>query len=90
MEALENYIDENLFMPNVRWPTLEFDKRSYERWAANEAINRIMHSNLDPIDILRHFLNELKNCELEATDPSVRMIFGTAYDTVEEMGACLV
>lgn len=90
LETLEKFINENLFMPNVRWPTYEFDKRSYERWAAKEALDRVMHSDLDPITVLQTFSNELHNYELEANDPSVRMIFEAAYDTVEEMGALLV
>ena len=56
LEVLEHFIDEELFMPSVRWPTYEFDKRSYERWAASEALNRVMHSKLDPIDVLQNFL----------------------------------
>ena len=90
LETLEKFVKENLFMTNVRWPTYEFDKRSYERWAANEAINRIIHSDLDPIDILCRFSNELHNCELEATDSSVRMIFESSKEVIEEMGALLV
>lgn len=90
LETLENFVNEELFMPSVRWPTYEFDKRSYERWAAEEAIHRIMYSKLDPIDVLQNFLNQLHNYELESDDPGVRMIFETAYNTVEQMGALLV
>lgn len=90
LETLEKFMDEELFMPSIRWPTYEFDKRSYERWAASEVIQRIMHSKLKPIDILQNFLIQLRNCELESDDPNVRMIFETAYNTVEQMGALLV
>lgn len=90
LETLETFLNKNLFMPSARWSTYEFGKRSYERWAATEAIDRVMQSDSNPIDILQRFLNQLHNCELEATDPSVRMIFESAYDIVEQMGSLLV
>lgn len=90
LETLENFVNNELFMPSVRWPTYEFDKRSYERWAATEAINRIMHSDLSPIDILQRFLNQLHNYEMESEDPNVRMIFESAYNIIEQMGSLLV
>ncbi len=36
------YLEESLFEPTKDWPKEEFEKRSYERWAAYEIIESLM------------------------------------------------
>lgn len=46
------YLEEYLFEPMKNWPKDEFEKRSYERWAAYEIIESLMDNPFTTADMV--------------------------------------
>lgn len=61
IEWMNEFIYDNLFEPNAHWPKEEFDRKSSERWAANEIIERIKKSNDDPVLVVLYFWAEMED-----------------------------
>lgn len=87
LEIIQNYIDECLFEPKINWPEYEFDKRSSERWAANELMLYLMqHWDEAPVtSLIIRFMGRMDVFSevKEDTPPSYRFII--ARDTVEDI-----
>lgn len=87
VETIQDYIDQCLFEPDYRWPKLEFERRSYSRWAASEILNRVQaeKDGRKVIDIIKEFLWEM-DCHSEIDyDRHVAFIFETARETAEDI-----
>lgn len=39
------YIDDQLFLPSIKWPKEQLEERLYSRWAANELLMRLINNN---------------------------------------------
>lgn len=80
--AVIRYIDKYLFAPTCIWPTYRFDERSYERWAADEIIGRLMdHPFSYPEDIVEVFAMEMDCYSRLKEDPDQNDIFRIAHET---------
>ena len=68
---IQRYMNNCLFEPRANWPTDEFRKRSYSRWATDEILSRLSaeayrlpphisgHDQRDSTDIIVEFVNEM-------------------------------
>lgn len=92
VEFIQEYIDQWLFEPNYRWPRLEFNRRSYERWAAYEILNRIRAETAGRkvVDIIEEFRLEMDAYTEVNYDRDRAFIFEVARDTAEEIGSLFV
>lgn len=91
ISTIQDYIYECLFEPNIRWPKLEFDRRSYARWAADEILRRIRseENGRKVGDIIEEFRLEMDRYS-ETYDRYRAFIFDTARETAEDIGSLLV
>lgn len=85
--AIQEYIDLYLFEPKITWPELEFTRRSYSRWAANEILERIKKDEYgrNPLDIIEEFMNEMDQYSELNNDHSVYSIFIVAKEEAEDI-----
>lgn len=90
LEAIQDYIWENLFEPNVHWPMYEFKRRSYARWAASEIKERIKNGNRLPVLEVYDFFKTVDDFSKMDSDVDMAFIFKTAAETAEEIGSLLV
>ena len=92
IEAIKEYAEENLFEPNIAWPKLEFLRRTYARWTANEVIKRIKEEKLNRNikDIIEEFRLEVDRYSEVNYDRSKSFIFDVARETAEEIGSLFV
>lgn len=90
VSVIQAYIDECLFDPKRNWPDCEFLRRSYSRWAANEVLRRVQNSNENPLYIFDEFIAELEDYADQSEDKSVRFIFDTAKETIEDLALLFV
>lgn len=89
--AIRDYIDEYLFEPKLNWPTYEFRRRSYSRWAANEILTRIETDaiNRDPINNVIEFREDMDRYLDLSEDHDVYYIFIVAKETADDI-MCLL
>lgn len=86
VSIIQEYIDRHLFSPSFSWPKAEFEKRSYEQWAAYEIISRIMDRPFDmPICVIENFMFEMAMYACYGEDEHRSFIFQTAVETAEEL-----
>lgn len=91
VETIKDYIDKYLFDPGSRWPSEEFEERSYARWSAYEILNRISDRPFDPADItIEGFLIEVSAHDYVYGDSKQSRLFQVAKDTAEEIMWLLV
>lgn len=95
--VIQEYIDTRLYIPLLRWPKDEFDKRCYSRWAANEILERLIDETMrlpqfitgreskSPLDIISEFISELDYYVDISEDKRTRLIFSAAKDTATEI-----
>lgn len=82
--AIQSYVEECLFEPAANWPSYWFDRRSYERWAANEIIEAIrMDISKEPIDVVKEFIRTID--DFDCAEPKAKMIFSTAKDVATDI-----
>lgn len=91
IKLIREYENLYFFEPELTWPKEEFERRVYQRWAAQEIIARIkLDSNLNPVSVIERFIlesNRYANTE-EAVGKGV--IFRTAIEAAEELGLLFV
>lgn len=89
IEAIEEYMCDNLFEPNRHWPKDEFDRKSCERWAAKEIIHRIKLSNKAPTAVVYIFMKEMEKYSLMDIDHYNAYMCRLASEIAEEIGSLL-
>lgn len=91
-ETIQEYLDQWLFEPNYRWPRIEFNRRSYARWAAKEILHRVQTegNGRTVIDIIEEFRLEMDRCSEVDYDRDREFIFVTARETAEDIGSLFV
>lgn len=91
IETIEDYYYQCLFEPNRRWPKLEIKRRCYERWAAEEILERIKDLKVvSATEVIERFMKELQSyLDLEQNE-AVEFVFTTALETAEDIGSLLV
>jgi hypothetical protein len=47
-----HYMEKFLFAPEKNWPKIEFDRRSYSRWAVNEILELLADHPFSPADAI--------------------------------------
>lgn len=86
ISMIRQYIDKYLFEPQFRWPKIEFDKRSYSIWAANEIITRLMDRPFDPPEIIiESFLLEMVAFSTLKEESKSHFIFTVASEVAEDI-----
>lgn len=90
IDAINDFIYENLFEPNRHWPEQEFQRKSCERWAANEIIDRIKKSNRKPVDVVYIFMLQMRQySSLDTENKNTAYMFELAYEIADEIGSIL-
>lgn len=91
-EIVQDYIYQWLFEPNYRWPKIEFNRRTYERWAAMEILNRIKsESNGKTVaEIIEEFRVQMDAYSTYDSNRDREFIFVTARETAEDIGSVFV
>ena len=86
ISAIEDYMFD-LFEPGRNWPKYEFNKRSYERWAAKEILKRIQqHPEIPAINLVEEYVlmtDEFSGIEHDERNDS--FIFSVAHDMAENI-----
>lgn len=91
ISVIREYMDECLFKPAINWPKCEFNRRTYSRWAAAEILKRIeKNPEIDPIDILSQFANEVDDYSEVSDDRNTQFIFVAAREMAEELALLFV
>lgn len=91
-EIIQEYFDQWLFEPNDRWPRVEFNRRSYARWAAKEILMRVQteRNGRTVVDIIEEFRLEMDRFATVDYDRDREFIFVTARETAEDIGSLFV
>lgn len=89
--AIQEYIHQYLFEPKSNWPTCEFRRRSYSRWAADEILNMIKNDpiNQDPLNNVELFMNKMDRFLDMSENQEVYFAFIVAKETAEDI-VCLL
>ena len=86
ISAIEDYMFD-LFEPGRNWPKYEFNKRSYERWAAKEILKRIQqHPEIPAINLVEEYVlmtDEFSGIEHDERNDS--FIFSVANDVATDI-----
>lgn len=86
------YAEMYLFPPAFSWSKYEFKKRSYQQWAANEIVERVLDNPFDlPLDTIENFMFEMYIYACYSDEDEHRtFIFQTAVETAEELALLFV
>ena len=61
IETIIDYMEETLIEPRANWPRWIFQRRTYERWAAEELLILIAdHPEMDPMNIMMAFISKME------------------------------
>ena len=86
ISVIEDYMFD-LFEPGRNWPKYEFNKRSYERWAAKEILKRIQqHPEIPAINLVEEYVlmtDEFSGIEHDERNDS--FIFSVAHDVATDI-----
>ncbi len=86
ISAIEDYMFD-LFEPGRNWPKYEFNKRSYERWAAKQILESVRHHpDISPLQIVEEYVrmtNEFSGIEHDERNDS--FIFSVAHDVATDI-----
>ena len=98
LSVVRRYLDEKLpIATNSRANRLEFETRSYSRWAADEILERIMEEELKlpyhisgleqrvPIEIVQEYIDELYTAWESTVDKKRKYMYSTAMHTADEI-----
>lgn len=98
IRTIQEYADECLFEPSLRWSRHDFQIRSYSRWAVNELIDRLIEEadlypfyifereHKEPLDVIREFVDDMDGyCELSEDNNDSRLIFSVAREVGEDI-----
>lgn len=84
------YLEECLFEPMKDWPKEEFEKRSYERWAAYEIIESLMDNPFTTADmVIEEFIVKMI-CFANLAKNQQKRQFIFAIDVVETIQSLLM
>lgn len=86
---LQEYVNDCLFEPSNDWPAIEFKRRTYSRWAADEITKRLNEDH-DPISILEQFIDEMDDYSEVTDDKETQFIFTVAKETAEDIALLFV
>lgn len=82
------YLEEYLFEPMKDWPKEEFERRSYERWAAYEIVESLMDNPFTTADmVIDEFIFKMISFFLLAKEQKQQFIF--AIDVAETIRSLL-
>lgn len=87
LSVIRDYIDEFFFEPRKNWPDHEFNRRSYERWAAKELMLYLEGhwGEKKPADLIIAFIGTM-DAYSDICDEKLKTFrFGLARDTAEEI-----
>lgn len=85
------YKDNYFFEPELDWDREEFQRRTYQRWAADEIAERIEYERSpDPIGVIEQFISLMRSCIDIASDKRHDFQFKTAAEAAEELGILFV
>lgn len=89
--AIRAYMQKYLFIPRSNWPTDEFRRRSYSRWAADEIMKMIENDpiNQDPINNVEKFMDDMDHYLDLSENRDSYFIFMVAKETAEDI-MCLL
>lgn len=83
---LVGFIEEHLFAPEASWDQHQFEKRSYQRWAAFELLERIMdHPLEEPEMLVEEFIITAGFYSGMNADSKTGFLFETAKETAEDI-----
>ena len=83
------YLEEYLFEPMKNWPKEEFEKRSYERWAAYEIVESLMDHPFATVDmVIDEFILKMISFAHLAKEKKQQFIF--AIDVAETIRSLLI
>ena len=83
------YLEEYLFEPMKDWPKEEFERRSYERWAAYEIMESLMDHPFTTADmVIDEFIFKMISFFLLAKEQKQQFIF--AIDVAETIRSLLI
>lgn len=83
------YLERYLFEPMKNWPKDEFEKRSYERWAAYEIIESLMNNPFTTADtVIDEFILKMISFAHLAKEQKQQFIF--AIDAAENIRSLLM
>lgn len=89
---IQRYMDEHLRNPDIKWPKSEFELHTYQRWAANEILERFMEEAMklpphitgiesqSPAEIIETFMHELDYYSDESKTIRGQLMFSIARD----------
>lgn len=61
IETIIDYIEGTLIEPRSNWPKWIFERRTYERWAAEELLTLVAdHPEIDPMNIMTTFISKME------------------------------
>lgn len=87
---IHNYINKNLFAPVWDWSEYEFRRRCYERWAANEILNRVTETpELNQFFVVLYFRHQMDSLASVREGSDGEFIFTTARDVADEIVSLL-
>jgi hypothetical protein len=83
------YLEECIFEPTKNWPKEEFEKRSYERWAAYEIVESLMDNPFTTADtVIDEFILKMICFAHLAKEQKQQFIF--AIDVAETIQSLLI
>ena len=86
ISQIKGIIDEWYFEPAANWNEYYFTERSYQRWAAEEIINRLRLDNpKNPKEIIVRFMKDMDNFSEIGKNATIRFKFVVAYETSRDI-----
>ena len=94
---IQRYMKKHLYEPDIKWSKGEFELHVYQRWAANEILERVMEEamKLPPhisgferqstAEIIRAFIHELNYYSDESRTVRGKFIFSVARDEARDI-----
>lgn len=99
---VREYLDEELPEQKSRCIDLDFEFRSYSRWAANELIDKFIREGSrlpphiigdipkDPIDIVKEFIRDLEYYFDISDDTKTQELFYSAMITIKRIESIMI
>ncbi len=93
VSIIQEYMEECLFEPGYNWPDEEFKTRCYERWTANELLDRMSTESMrlpefisaqplkTPYHIIEEFIEEMDYHARSTDNRDHHFMFSVVRDT---------
>jgi len=86
IQMIKEYMDESLFEPGKKWPTAEFELRTYSRWITNEILDAVrIRKNTPPLVIIEEIVEKMDRFSYMTEDTEQSLLFAIAKDTAEDI-----